>query len=120
MTSFDGDYGITVVKLAGPGVPGLEADTPLYHFDVPAERMAEFVRDPDAFAARLGLRPPRDREYAHVNLRVIPASADSAFEAAAGDEPTVLGVEAAPHACCYLSGEDEITCHMHDHDEPIA
>ena len=55
-----------------------------------------------------------------MNLRVIPASTDSTFEATAGDEPTVLGVEAAPHACCYLSGEDEITCHMHDHDEPIA
>ena len=42
MISFEGDYGISVVKLAGPGVPGLEDDTPLYHFDVPAERMAEF------------------------------------------------------------------------------
>ena len=120
MISFEGDDGISVVKLAGPGVPGLEDDSPLCHFDVPAERMAEVVRDPEAFATRLGLRPPRAREYAPVTLRVIPSSADSTFEATAGDEPTVLGVEAAPHACCYLSGEDEITCHMHDHDEPIA
>ena len=120
MTSFEGAYGITVVQLAGPGIPGMEDDTPLFHFDVPAERMEEFVRDPDAFAEKLRLRPPRDRGYAHVNLRVVPSSAGPALEPKPGDEPTVLGVEAAPHACCYFSGENEITCHMHHHDDPIA
>ena len=121
MTKFpEDDGGITVTRLAGPGVSGLENDTPLHHFDVPAHRMPEFTRDPDSFVARLGLRPPRERPYGRVNLRVVPGEGGEVTAAAMSDDDSTLLRVDAPHACCYLSGEDEITCHMHHHDDPIA
>jgi hypothetical protein len=40
---------IQVTQLAGPGVPGMEDDIPLYHFDVSAEEMQELIADPDGF-----------------------------------------------------------------------
>jgi hypothetical protein len=101
------DYGsgtsrIEVTKLAGPGVPGMEDDIPLYHFDVSAEEMEELIADPDEFVVRLGLRPDKDRDYGKVNLRFVGRD---------GGTPDA----GASHSCCYISGESEMTCTTHTH-----
>ncbi len=113
--SSEGAAGINVTQLAGPGIPGMEDDTPLYHFDVPADQMAELIADPDAFLTRLGLRPARDRKYAKVNLRVLEASADAPDGGTSPEGGTTLPEGGMPHSCCYFSGESEMTCHTHEH-----
>ena len=97
---------IQLTKLAGPGVPGMEDDIPLYHFDVSAEEMEELIADPDGFVVRLGLRPDRDREYGKVNLRLAGRESDDPD----GGTPPDGGTS---HSCCYISGESEMTCHTH-------
>jgi hypothetical protein len=43
-------YAVRVMKLAGPGVAGLELDPPLYHIDLTPERFAELQTDPVRFS----------------------------------------------------------------------
>jgi hypothetical protein len=97
---------IKVTQLAGPGVPGMEDDIPLYHFDVSPEEMKELIADPDEFVVRLGLRPATDREYGKVNLRLAGRDSDDPDGGAPPDGGT-------SHSCCYISGESEMTCHTH-------
>jgi hypothetical protein len=103
--SGSGMSGIQVTQLAGPGVPGMEDDIPLYHFDVSAE-IAELIADPDGFVVRLGLRPDKDREYGKVSLRLAGRDSDDPD----GGTPPDGGTS---HSCCYISGESEMTCHTH-------
>jgi hypothetical protein len=42
-------------QIAGPGVPGLEHEAPVYHFDVRPDDFDEFIRDPARYLERLGL-----------------------------------------------------------------
>jgi hypothetical protein len=51
------EEGVRVQKLAGPGVPGLEYDPPLYHIDLTGDRLAELQADPVPFLRRLELGP---------------------------------------------------------------
>jgi hypothetical protein len=101
MTGFgSGMSRIQVTQLAGPGVPGMEDDIPLYHFDVSPEEMKELIADPDGFVVRLGLRPTEDHEYGKVNLRLVGRDAPDG--------------RMTSHSCCYISGESEMTCHTHE------
>jgi hypothetical protein len=119
MTDYDNGLShIAVTQLAGPGVPGLEGDTPLYHFDVEGEDLRDLAADPDDFVTRLGLRPDKDRQYPKMNFRLVGLAAD----APNGGLPKTLPPDGGPpdggpppsHSCCYVSGDDEMTCHMHD------
>jgi hypothetical protein len=100
--SGSGTSRIEVTQLAGPGVPGMEDDIPLYHFDVSPEEMKELIADPDGFVVRLGLRPDEDHEYGKVNLRLAGPSSDAPDG------------RMTSHSCCYISGESEMTCHTHE------
>ena len=100
--SGSGTSRIEVTQLAGPGVPGMEDDIPLYHFDVSPEEMKELIADPDGFIVRLGLRPDEDHEYGKVNLRL------------AGPISDAPDGRMTSHSCCYISGESEMTCHTHE------
>ena len=44
-------------QLAGPGVPGMEKDLPLYHVDVDNENLHKLLADPVDFFERLGVGP---------------------------------------------------------------
>ena len=44
-------------QIAGPGVPGLDHEAPVYHFDVPPEAWQSFIHDPASYLAKLGLTP---------------------------------------------------------------
>jgi hypothetical protein len=118
----DGDT-IKVTKLAGPGVRGLEYDPPVFHFDLPTERIAELLSEPVAFLARLGLGPEQGVAPAGaMTVRLTSpkwawngrnwilresVAADNAGAPNAGDAGTVSS------SCCYISGPDEMTCHTH-------
>jgi len=118
--------GVKVAKLAGPGVPGLEYDPPLYHIDLSADRLAELQADPVPFLRRLGLGPdevaPDDTMTVRLTTPKWGWNGTRWVEAeVAGDDEFVLdaGTDAgttAVHSCCYSSGPAEITCHMHNQD----
>jgi len=44
----------------GPGVPGLEHDPPLYHFDLSEEEFSQMLIDPVEFLRMLGLGPEQN------------------------------------------------------------
>jgi hypothetical protein len=123
-----GGNDIQVIKLAGPGVPGMEYEAPVFHFDVPATRMQELEADPVAFLARLGLGPdqgvaPRGRMTVEVispdewawNGRnwVYPEPVAAELTVLPPDGGTDAG---SSHSCCYTSGPDRMTCHVHTTD----
>lgn len=120
MTTYDdGLAHIKVTKVAGPGVPGLENDIPLYHFDVEMEDMRQLIADPDDFVARLGLRPDTTRQYPKMNLLRGGFAFDATDGGAPdGGAPTTLpegGLPdggTPPHSCCYTT-EEAMICHMH-------
>ena len=118
--------GVRVAKLAGPGVPGLELDPPVYHIDLTADRLEELQADPVPFLRRLGLRAdegvaPYDTmtvrftslEWRWDGTRWVRAEA-------AGDDVVLRngGTDGGTggHSCCYISGPDEMTCHWHHQD----
>jgi hypothetical protein len=122
---------IQVTKLAGPGVPGMEYEAPLYHFDVPATRMQELEADPVAFLARLGLGP--DQGVAPRGSMTVQVTSPDEWawngrnwvypEPAA--ELTVVPPDggtdggSSGHGCCYTSGPDRMTCHWHTTDPHV-
>ncbi|MHA3703665.1 hypothetical protein ACXR2U_15925 [Jatrophihabitans sp. YIM 134969] len=100
-------------QLAGPGVPGLEQDPPLYHFDVDAKDAAALHADPHGFLARLGLGPEQGIAPAR-NVRV---TWTSRFWTSAGwkereELPEAIRNDGGVSGCCYGS-DDEIICHPH-------
>jgi hypothetical protein len=76
-----------VRKLAGPGVAGMEHDTPLWHFDMETADIPALLSDPAKFLAGTGI-PVHEKE-------------EIAFR--------------GPHAvtlCCY-STDEGMLCHSH-------
>lgn len=96
-------------QLSGPGVPGTETDTPLYHVDVDREQLSDLVADPVKFLARVGLGQKNgiapggamSVNVARPDLRWTPAG----WQQVAADEPTTQW-------CCHVVG-DTTTCYQH-------
>lgn len=82
-----------VRQLAGPGVSGLEGDTPLWHYDVEAEDIPTLLSDPAKFFAGTAIAQ---------DLAVSKQTHGVTFVGGA-----VTGVK-----CCYISGSQSI-CHSH-------
>ncbi len=118
--------GVRVQKLAGPGVPGLEYDPPLYHIDLTAERLAELQADPVPFLRGLGLGPdevaPGDEITVQLtsprwgwNGRIWVRAEAAADDVVVRDDGGVDGGPLVGHGCCYMTA-DGMTCHWHHQD----
>ena len=59
MTEGSASSSIEVKQMAGPGVPGMEHEAPLYHIDVELDDVVELVSDPVGFMKSIGLGPPQ-------------------------------------------------------------
>lgn len=91
----DATFDAGVRQLAGPGVKEMEADVPLWHFDVQVKDASEFLADPVAFARRLGLGSDQGiKQDQPMNITI------------AGD------LKSAAVMCCYTSGGHTV-CHTH-------
>ena len=109
---------IVVKQLAGPGVPGLEHDSPVFHFDLGMDLMPELMGNPVEFLKRLGLGPEQgvapkgsmdvrltDNEWTWTGRQWV-ANEDLAL----ADDGGVPGDAGAPRSsCCYISGPAEMT-----------
>jgi hypothetical protein len=84
-----------VSQLAGPGVPGMEDDTPLWHFDIELTDIPALVTRPTEFLQGTGF------------VQIIDESRDVTFVGRPDPD-----VEAGTHLCCYQSGSQTI-CHYH-------
>jgi hypothetical protein len=115
--------GVRIEKLAGPGVPGLEYDPPLYHIDLTAARLAELQADPVPFLRGLGLGREEVAPDDVITVRLtsprwgwnggVWVRAEAAADAGDGG---VDGGVFRGHSCSYMSGPDEMTCHWHYQD----
>jgi hypothetical protein len=108
---------IVVTQLAGPGVPGLEHDPPVFHFDLGMEQMPELLRDPVRFLKGLGLGPEQGvapKGYMSVRLTG-PEWIWNGRRWLASDEVLLArddagaGDAGARASCCYISGPAEMT-----------
>lgn len=104
---------IKVDQLTGPGVPGLEEDPPLYHFDIDVDEMEELSADPAGFLQRLGLGPDKGiAPTGNVQLITHPGMRWSGREWMRRDAAEEARLPAKPKACCYVS-DDSMICHTH-------
>jgi hypothetical protein len=119
--------GVRISKLAGPGVPGLEHDPPLYHIDLTARRLYELQADPVPFLRRLGLGPdevaPDDTMTVEVTAPMWRWDGRTWARAEAAGDDVVLppdggtdGGATAVHYCSYVSGPSSMTFHPHVQD----
>ena len=83
-----------VRQLAGPGVSGLENDTPLWHYDVEAADIPTLLSDPAKFFAGT---PIAQALAAHKETHGVTF---------------VGGASTSGVKCCYTSGSQSI-CHPH-------
>jgi len=82
-----------VRQLAGPGVSGMENDTPLWHYDVEAADIPALLADPAKFFAGTAI------------AKAIAANKGT-------HEVTFVGGSGTTTTCCYYSGSEHI-CHFH-------
>ena len=109
---------ISVNQLAGPGVPGLEHDPPVFHFDLGMELMPELLANPVEFLKELGLGPEQGvapKGYMSVRLTG-PEWTWNGREWVGREDQEVSSKDAgtARSSCCYISGPAEMTCHTHE------
>jgi hypothetical protein len=83
-----------VKQLAGPGVPGMEDDTPLWHFDVDVAHIPALVSDPGKF-------------FAGTPIAAALAASEEPHSVTFTGGPVIAGLD-----CCYHSGSQTI-CHPH-------
>lgn len=100
---------VKVTKLAGKGVPGLEGDPPLYHFDATPEEMAQLLADPHRFLKEAGLPTSAAGRISLCKWAEAYSPEHGWQKRADGGSDTAV----RPKSCCYVSGDTEITCHMH-------
>lgn len=99
---------VEVTKLAGKGVPGMENDPPLYHFDATPEEMAQLLADPHRFLEEANL-PTSAADHITLCRWAEAYSPEHGWQRRAnGGSDGGL-----PKSCCYISGESEMTCHVH-------
>jgi hypothetical protein len=118
---------VQVKQLSGPGVPGLETDPPVFHFDLGMDLMPELVADPVGFLRGLGLGPDQGvapKGSMTVRLTSPEWAWDGSRWVAQEDQPVADDAgapDAGTHArssCCYISGPEEMTCHTHQ--DPVV
>jgi hypothetical protein len=85
-------------KIAGPGVPGMEDDIPVYHFDIADEDVPAMLADPIGFLGGRGIE-----EYQRMDQR-----AQMQVTMVATSRSTI-----GAHWCCYDIGEGR-RCHLHE------
>jgi hypothetical protein len=98
-----------VRKLAGPGVPGAEHDTPLYHVDISKKDADKLVADPIGVLERLGVGP-EEGIAPDGTMSVTLGLPDQAWTG--GGWTDVDAPSATSTWCCYVVG-DTTTCHQH-------
>jgi hypothetical protein len=111
------DREIRVQQLAGPGVPGLDHDPPVYHFDLATEMMPDLMADPVEFLRRIGLGPEQGvapKGAMAVRLTDAEWLWDGTRWISREDQPQKADNAGVPStSCCYISGPAEMTCHTH-------
>jgi len=84
-------------QLAGPGVAGLERDTPVYHVDIDKKELDTLLAHPVEFFKRLGVGPEQGIGLnGTINVNIVQVN---------------TGTQAIEW-CCYVVG-DTTTCHNH-------
>jgi hypothetical protein len=117
----DARANISVKQLAGPGVPGLEHDPPVFHFDLGMELMPELLANPVEFLEQLGLGPEQGvapKGFMSVRLTGPEWTWNGHQWVAREDQlGSAEDADAPRSSCCYISGPAEMTCHTH---EPVV
>ena len=96
--SNDDAWSLNFKQLAGPGVPGMEDDIPVYHFDILDEDVPAMLADPIGFLSSRGIEAYQ-RMDPQTRMQVTMVSAPN--------------VTAGASWCCYDIGEGR-RCHLHE------
>jgi hypothetical protein len=109
---------IPVQTIAGPGVSGMEYDPPLFHYDLEADEVQDFLLDPATFVAerldmtaeQRALQPP-DRRCTVIVSDLIWS--DSGWHRLRTLRSGEAGVSGLPVPSCVYDDGDVMVIHRH-------
>ncbi|MET9761123.1 hypothetical protein ABZ016_18980 [Streptomyces sp. NPDC006372] len=102
-----------VVQLAGPGVPGMEGDAPLFHYDVPPEDLPTLLADPVKYLEQRGMG--REQGIApDGRMDILFTSANRVWDGSQWTDEDG-GIEPR-HVCCYVT-DCQSVCVPHSHKQ---
>jgi len=102
-----------VKQLTGPGVPGMEDEAPLYHFDLSMDELVELIMDPEVFLAGIDVPTSAARTILFLRWNEV-YSPDEGWQSRHADDATsneeIFELQARrPRACC-TTGDGGMTC----------